>query len=68
MGQAKRRGTFEERQALSLQQKANATEKRLAQEEQDRLEQVERIKNMPPKARSTLMLVAGLTAMGLGVV
>lgn len=53
---------------MSLQQKATATEKRLAQEEQDRQEQADRIKNMSPKARSTLMLVAGLTAMGLGVV
>jgi hypothetical protein len=68
MGQAKRRGTFEERQAVSMQKKATATEKRLAQEELDRQEQADIIKNMSPKARGTLILVAGLTAMGLGVV
>lgn len=67
MGQAKNRGTFEERKATATPNpnKMTDTEKRDHEDRLRRERSAQREQNMSPKARSARLLLAGLAVSGL---
>lgn len=59
MGAAKRRGTFEERRAQSIERKAQEWAIREGMKQQAAKAEAERLRNLPPEERKQVILAGG---------